>query len=119
MENVSFEAIREYCLSKKLAAEDTPFGPEALVFKVCGKMFALLTFDGEVLRINLKNSPEINLELREQYSFISPGYHMNKKYWNTILINDYINKDLLFSLVDQSYLAVVNGLPKKLKESLI
>lgn len=117
---MDFDQVRTYCLSKKLAVEDTPFGPEALVYKVCGKMFALISFGGdEVLRINLKNSPEINLELRENYSFIIPGYHMSKKHWNTITVTSAIDTKFLYSLIDQSYTLVIDGLPKKMKASFI
>jgi predicted DNA-binding protein (MmcQ/YjbR family) len=117
---MDFEHIRDYCLSKKKAEEDTPFGPDALVYKVCGKMFALLSFDEKEgdIRMNLKNAPEINLQLREDHSFIIPGYHMNKSHWNTIIVSSSITKELLYSLIDQSYDIVVAGLPKKVKAEL-
>jgi predicted DNA-binding protein (MmcQ/YjbR family) len=117
---MDFDQIRAYCLSKKLTEEDTPFGPEALVFKVCGKMFALMSFDeNDGIRINLKNSPEINLQLRESHPYIIPGYHMNKNHWNTIIISSAVNPTLLYQLIDQSYDSVVAGLPKKMKEALV
>lgn len=93
------------------ASEETPFGPEVLVYKVNYKMFALLGFfDDNLITLNLKNSPETNIELREQYEFILPGYHMNKKHWNTVKVVSNINKELLKSLIKASYEAV---LPKK------
>jgi predicted DNA-binding protein (MmcQ/YjbR family) len=116
---MEFDQIRDYCLSKKSTTEETPFGPEALVFKVCGKMFALITFhEEEGLRMNLKNTPDINIELRENHHYIIPGYHMNKNHWNTILISDTLDSSFLYSLIDQSYNCVVDGLPKKVRETL-
>ena len=117
---MDFDQIRAYCLSKKSTEEDTPFGPGALVFKVCGKMFALMTFDeDEGIRMNLKNSPEINLQLRESHPFIIPGYHMNKNHWNTIHISGAVSTALLRELIDQSYASVVAGLPRKVREELV
>jgi predicted DNA-binding protein (MmcQ/YjbR family) len=117
---MEFDQIRAYCISKKATTEETPFGPEALVFKVCGKMFALLSFDEDKgLSMNLKNSPEKNIELRETYSYIIAGYHMNKEHWNTIQVFDGIDTILVLSLIDQSYNSVVAGLPKKVQETLV
>lgn len=117
---MDFDQIRAYCLSKKLTEEDTPFGPGALVFKVCGKMFGLMTFnEDQGIRMNLKNAPEINLQLRESHPFIIPGYHMNKNHWNTIVISSAVSPTLLYQLIDQSYDSVVAGLPKKVKEALV
>jgi predicted DNA-binding protein (MmcQ/YjbR family) len=117
---MEFDQIQAYCLSKKSTTEETPFGPEALVYKVCGKMFALISFDeDEGLHMNLKNTPEKNLELRETHSNITAGYHMNKEHWNTIKIFDGIDVAFVFSLIDQSYDSVVAGLPKKIRETLV
>lgn len=107
---MDFEEIRDYCLSLPDTSEETPFGPEVLVYKVHAKMFALLGFDDSLVTINLKNSPEVNLELREQYDFIVPGYHMNKKHWNTVRVVSQIDRDMLKGLIKASYEAV---LPKK------
>ena len=80
------EDFRVYCLGKKAATEGTPFGPDNIVFKVSGKMFALLAFEEVPPRANLKCDPDLALELRDRYEQVEPGYHMNKKHWNTIEI---------------------------------
>ncbi len=76
--------FREYCLSKPRATEETPFGPDTLVFKVGGKIFAIAPLDEVPARANLKCDPDLALELRDRYEQVRPGYHMNKKHWNTI-----------------------------------
>ncbi len=103
---MNFDEIRSFCLSHTDAYEDTPFGPDVLVYKINSKMFALLTFENDLLRINLKNTPEKNIELRETYDYIIPGYHMNKKHWNTVLISYATDIKLLKTLITESYLAV-------------
>lgn len=108
------EEIREYCLSKKMVTESFPFDEVTLVFKVADKMFALLNVESQSeLSINLKCNPEKAIELREQYSFIIPGFHMNKKHWNTVLLDSTANRELIFQLIDDSYNLVVGGLSKK------
>lgn len=94
-----------------------PFGEEALVFKVMGKMFALTDIT-EFSSINLKSDPDKAVELRERYEAIIPGYHMNKKHWNTVLLDGSLPERLILSLVDDSYDLVVAGLTKKLKTAL-
>jgi predicted DNA-binding protein (MmcQ/YjbR family) len=111
------EIIRSYCLSKAKVTEGFPFNETALVFKVAGKMFALLNLEND-LSVNLKCDPEKAIELREQYPFIQPGYHMNKKHWNTIYIDGTISQEKLFDMIDHSYDLVVSKLPKKLKDVL-
>jgi len=113
---VNIEEIREYCLSKAGADESFPFDDKTLVFKVGGKMFALLSLD-TAREINLKCDPERAVELRALHPFITPGYHMNKKHWNTV---DYIKSpdSLTRELVDHSYELVVNKLPQKIRKSL-
>lgn len=114
---MDIEAFRNYCLRKQGTSEEFPFDENTLVFKVMGKMFALTsinTFDG----INLKCEPELAIELRERYAGIEPGYHMNKKHWNTIRPNTDVEDDKLKELIDLSYDLVVKGLPKKLREEL-
>jgi len=95
-------SLREYCLSKKSATESFPFGDDTLVFKVAGKIFALVNLDGE-LSINLKCDPVLAIELRERYDSVTPGYHMNKKHWNTVFINGTIPDKEIFSWIDNSY----------------
>lgn len=116
---MNIEEFREYCLSKNGVTEETPFGPETLVFKVMGKMFALTALDTPEFRISLKNSPEKNEELRAEYGFIEGAYHMNKKHWNMILIDFHVKNSLLIELIDDSYNLVVEGLPKKIKQELL
>lgn len=104
--------IREYCLSKPYAVEEFPFDEETLVFKVFGKMFALIDIYSIPLSMNLKAQPEECIRLVETYDFIFPGYHMNKKYWITIKIVDNIASKFLYELIDNSYIEVVKRLPK-------
>ena len=99
---MNLDALRDYCLSKENVSEDFPFNESTLVFKVNGKMFALVdieVFDG----INLKCDPEKAMELREQYAAVQPGYHMNKKHWNTIVFDGSIPDRLLKQWIDHSY----------------
>lgn len=106
------EAFQEFCLSLPEVTEEFPFGPDTLVYKVRGKMFALTnldTFDS----INLKCDPEEAIELRERYPAVTPGYHMNKKHWNTIALDNSIKDILLYSWIRSSYDLVLSGMPKR------
>lgn len=114
---MNIESFREYCLAKKAVTEELPFGPDTLVFKVMGKMFAL-TGVNEFKSINLKCDPEKAIQLREKYEAVIPGYHMNKKYWNTVNMDGSITEPLLKQWIDDSYNLVVEGLTKKDKEFL-
>ncbi|MCU0473466.1 MAG: MmcQ/YjbR family DNA-binding protein [Bacteroidales bacterium] len=96
------EILREYCISKKDVTECLPFGDDTLVFKTDGKIFALANLDGDPT-VNLKCDPSLAIELRERYSSVLPGYHMNKKHWNTILLNGTISDKEIFAWIDQSY----------------
>ena len=113
------EQISEYCLSKKGTSEDFPFDEETLVFKVMGKMFALIPLERIPLQINLKCNPDLVIELRERYEAVQPGYHMNKNHWNTVLIDGSLSKDLILEWIDKSYDLVVSGLKKSEKEKLM
>ena len=104
--------FREYCLTKAGATEGTPFGPDVLVFKVGGKMFALAALDEVPTTVNLKCDPDLALDLRDRYEQIKPGYHMNKKHWNTIEIEGGIPAVELRRMIDHSYELVVNNLPR-------
>lgn len=115
---MNIEELSEYCLSKKGTTEDFPFDEETLVFKVMGKMFALVPLERIPLQINLKCDPEYAIELREHYDAVQPGYHMNKNHWNTILIDGTIQRKLFLDLIDHSYELVVKGLKKSDKEKL-
>jgi predicted DNA-binding protein (MmcQ/YjbR family) len=99
---MNIESLREYCISKKGADESFPFGEDTLVFKVKGKIFALVNLNGD-LSINLKCDPAFALELRERYSSVTPGYHMNKKHWNTVLLGGSVPDKEILSWIDHSY----------------
>jgi predicted DNA-binding protein (MmcQ/YjbR family) len=114
---MNIEEYREYCISKKGVTEECPFGPDVLVFKVMGKLFALTNLENFV-SINLKCDPEEAVLLREKYDAVLPGYHMNKKHWNTILMNGSIGDKLIKQWIDHSYALVVSSLTKKQKEEL-
>lgn len=111
------EEIRTYCLSKPFTEEAFPFDNVTLVFKVAGKMFALINVD-EVRSINLKCDPERAIELREQHDGILPGYHMSKKHWNTVSLNGTVDRSLVLKLIDHSYELVYASLPKKTRNEL-
>jgi predicted DNA-binding protein (MmcQ/YjbR family) len=114
---MNIESIREYCLSKPEVTESFPFGETTLVFKVLGKMFALMNLDSEP-RVNLKCNPEKAIELREEYSAVLPGYHMNKQHWNTVLIDGSVSDTIIKEWIDHSYAEVVKSLPKKLRNNV-
>ena len=114
---MNIESFRDICLSRKCVTEEFPFDEATLVFKVIGKMFALTDVDF-FKSINLKCDPERALELRENYSAILPGYHMNKKHWNTIEMDGSISDQILEELIMHSYELVVEKLPKILKSEL-
>ena len=107
--------FREYCLSKPSTTEETPFGPDVLVFKVCGKMFALAALDEVPPTVNLKCDPDLALDLRDRYEQVRPGYHMNKRHWNTVEIAGGISAVELRGMIDHSYELVVGGLPKAIR----
>ena len=113
-----FDLVRDYLLSKPSAVEDFPFGPEVMVFKVGGKMFATLAYEESPARMNLKCDPERAIELREQYAGVEPGYHMNKKHWNTIVLDGEIPRQEVFAMVDHSYALVAKSLPKAARAKL-
>ena len=110
---MDLENIRTYCLNKPAVNESFPFDKNTLVFKVGSKMFALMSLDRVPLNINLKCEPKKAVQLRNDYPQITPGYHMNKKHWNTIRIDGILSPDLIKALIDHSYELVVNGLTKK------
>jgi predicted DNA-binding protein (MmcQ/YjbR family) len=104
--------FREYCLTKPGAKEGTPFGPDVLVYKVGGKMFALAALDEVPPTANLKCDPDLALDLRDRYEQVKPGYHMNKKHWNTVEIEGGIPAVELRKMIDHSNQLVVESLPK-------
>lgn len=115
---MNIEEFRDYCLNKPHVTEEFPFGPETLVFKVAGKMFALTGLDSPEFTVNLKCSPGHAVELRDLYPEITPGYHMNKKHWNTVSLQGSLNEKMLRDLIDHSYTLVVESLPKSVRSGL-
>jgi predicted DNA-binding protein (MmcQ/YjbR family) len=107
--------LRNHCIQKIGVTEGFPFDKGTLVFKVFGKMFALVDVD-DFQFINLKCDPEKSLELRELFHGIQPGYHMNKKHWNSVFLNEDVSDELLLELMDRSYRLVYDSLPKKVRD---
>jgi predicted DNA-binding protein (MmcQ/YjbR family) len=114
---MNIEQFRQLCLEKPGTTEETPFGPDTLVFKVAGKIFALAGME-PFTSINLKCDPERAVELRELHAGILPGYHMNKKHWNTVLMDGSVRDALVKELLEHSYALVVASLPKKTQAQL-
>ncbi|MEN8241851.1 MAG: MmcQ/YjbR family DNA-binding protein [Chloroflexota bacterium] len=112
------QAITAYCLSKPGVTSGYPFGEGTLVFKVINKMFALISEDSEPLGLNLKCDPDDALALREQHKAINPGYHMNKKHWNTLTFDSSLPEKLVYELIDHSYDLVVSKLSKNDRQKL-
>jgi len=114
---MNIEEYRAYCITKKGVTESFPFDEQTLVFKVMGKMFALTGIDF-FKSINLKCDPLLALELRVEYNAVEPGYHMSKKHWNTVTVNDDVSDERLYEFIDHSYDLVVKSLTKKLQQEL-
>jgi predicted DNA-binding protein (MmcQ/YjbR family) len=108
---MTFETLRDYLLAKPGAVEDFPFDPVTLVAKVGGKMFALVGSDDEPLWLNLKCEPEKAEVLRTIFPAVAPGYHMNKRHWNTVTLDGSMTDADVFAMIDDSYALVVRGLP--------
>ena len=100
---MDIETFRDYCLAKKGVTEELPFGPDTLVFKVMGKVFALTSLDFTPFRVNLKMQENLAIEYRERYDDVQPGYHMNKKHWNTIIVDGSVSNSQLKEWIDHSY----------------
>ena len=114
---MTLEQFRAHCIKKPGFNEDFPFGPETLVFRVAEKIFALM--DADLFQsVNLKCDPERAIELHEQYAGIVPGYHMNKRHWNTVAADGSVPDRLLLELADHSYELVLASLTKKVREGL-
>jgi predicted DNA-binding protein (MmcQ/YjbR family) len=112
---LELESLRNYLSNKKGATEELPFGPSALVYKVMGKMFALVGWDESPLRLNVKCDPEHALALRAMHEAVQPGYHMNKEHWNTVILDGSLPNDEIFEMIDHSYELVVQKLKKNHK----
>jgi len=115
---MNLDFLRSYCLAKKGVTEEFPFGPDTLVFKVAAKMFLLCSISEYPLSFNVKCDPERASELREAHACILPGYHMNKKHWNTIIVDGSLTINQLKEFIDHSYNLVVSGLSSKEKASI-
>ena len=112
------ESLRNYCLSKTGVEETQPFGPDTLVYKVGGKVFLIAPLGAEQFQFNVKCDPDKAVELREQYPAVIPGYHMNKKHWNTIVVDGSVSVKLIRQWIDDSYDLIVASLPAKAREVL-
>ncbi len=115
---MNVEEIRAFCLEFQGVEESFPFDNQTLVFKVGGKIFLLLALDANPVQFNVKCEPENTIKLREKYACVLPGYHMNKRHWNTILCENNLSKNLAFEWIKTSYFLVFNSLPKSLKNSI-
>lgn len=115
---MNIDTLRAYCLSKPAVEETLPFGPDTLVFKVAGKVFLLTGLDSDPLSFNVKCDPDLAVELRERYDAVQPGYHMNKKHWNTVTVDGSVSGKLIKEWIDHSYELVVDSLPAKVKAEL-
>jgi predicted DNA-binding protein (MmcQ/YjbR family) len=116
---MDFISTQKYILTKHQAAELFPSGPEMAVYKVCHKMFATLTAEGGVPRVSLKCDPDLALQLREQYPAVRPGFQMNKKHWNTIILDGTVPNAQIQRMIDQSYQLIVDNLPTTDREKLL
>jgi predicted DNA-binding protein (MmcQ/YjbR family) len=114
---LNIEEIRDYCLAKAGVTEGLPFGEDTLVFKVGEKLF-LLTSISDGTSFNVKCDPEMAIELREHHPEVQPGYHMNKKHWNTVYTNGGLSRKQLCDMIDQSYDLVFNSLPKNIRAAI-
>lgn len=115
---MNLNQLQSYLLAKKGTTEERPFGPGALVYKVVGKMFALVAEDAEPLTISLKCEPGQALLLRDVYPAVRPGYHMNKTHWNTVTLDGSIPEPEIWGMIDDSYELVVAGLSRAQRAAL-
>ena len=112
------EELRDLCLSFRGSEETLPFSPETSVFKVAGKMFSLSRLDGDPLQVSLKCAPGLAEQLREQHSAIAPGYHLNKRHWNTVTLDGSLPDAIVSDMVEDSYDLVVSALPASRRRAL-
>ena len=119
---ITLEYLVDFCMSKKGVSQEFPFDKKTMVFKLCGKMFLLTDIKAWQERqgsVNLKNEPHINRSLREQYTSVVPGYHMNKKHWNTVRIEEEeLDDSMILRLINESYEIIKEHLPEKDKKTL-
>jgi predicted DNA-binding protein (MmcQ/YjbR family) len=110
---MDFNTVQAYLMNKKGTTEERPFGPDALVYKVMGKMFALIGEGSDPLRISLKCDPDEALALRDMYTAVAPGYHLNKRHWNTVTADGTLPEAEFWRMIDHSYDLVVQKLTRK------
>ena len=115
---MSPDALRDWCLARPGASEEFPFGPRTSVFKVAGKMFALSRLKGKPLRVSLKCEPELAEGLRAAHQAIIPGYHLNKRHWNTLILDGSLPEQMVVEMIEDSYDLVVAKLPKTTQAEL-
>ncbi len=118
MSALTADQVRAHCLAKASVTEGRPFGPEVLVLKVAGKVFALIGDASVPATLSLKCDPEFAVALRATYDAVTPGYHLNKRHWNTVSLDGSVPDDEVLSWIDDSYDLVVDGLPKKVRDTL-
>jgi predicted DNA-binding protein (MmcQ/YjbR family) len=111
-------ALRRACLARPGATEEFPFGPQTSVFKVAGKMFALSALRSRPLEVSLKCEPELAEALRDSYPEIRPGYHLNKRHWNTVTLDGSLPDEMVRGMIEDSYDLVVAGLPRAVRQGL-
>ena len=112
-EDVTADSLRRWCLARPSAVEEFPFGPHTSVFKVAGKMFALTALDARPLTVSLKCEPTLAEALRAEHPAVRPGYHLNKRHWITVTLDDSLPDELVLGLIEDSYALVVDRLPKR------
>jgi predicted DNA-binding protein (MmcQ/YjbR family) len=112
------DELRGHCLSFPGADETFPFGPENSVFKVAGKIFAISRLDAEPLRVSLKCEPGLATQLRESHGAVQPGYHLNKRHWNTVTIDGTMPEEMIRDMVEDSYDLIVSTLPHAHRRAL-
>jgi predicted DNA-binding protein (MmcQ/YjbR family) len=115
---VNADALRDYCLALTGVSETFPFGPKVSVFKVAGKMFALSILDEVPLRVSLKCEPELAEQLRASHAAVLPGYHLNKRHWNTVIIDGSLTDQMIKDMIEDSYDLVVSKLPRAQRQAL-
>ena len=116
---MELDQLKKYLLNKPESTEDYPFGPDTLVYKVGGKMFALFGEDDNPKRMNLKCDPNEAIILRDMFESVIPGYHMNKEHWNTVILDDTIPEEEIYKMIDESYRLVVKSLKKSDRDKLL
>ncbi len=116
---MNIEDLQSYCHAKPGVEECFPFGDDTMVFKVMDKVFLLAGLDSVPLAFNVKCDPDMAEDLREKFDCVTPGFHMNKRHWNTIVVDDSVSDKLLQEWIDNSYNLIVNSLSKTLKKELL